>query len=102
MTEQIINLFKSPFINLTNVSGLYDKNPKKYKDAKFIPCISWKDFHKMASKEKFKPGQHFILDQTASEIIMKGKVPTYLLGKDLRQLGAVLQDKDFKGTIIQG
>ena len=99
---EIAVYFRSPFINLTNVSGLYDKNPKKYKDAEFIPRISWKDFHKMASREKFKPGQHFILDQTASEIIMKGKVPTYLLGKDLRQLGAVLQDKNFKGTLIQG
>ena len=99
---EIAVYFRSPFINLTNVSGLYDKNPKKYKDAEFIPRISWKDFHKMASREKFKPGQHFILDQTASEMIMGGKVPTYLLGKDLRQLRAVLQDKNFKGTLIQG
>jgi uridylate kinase len=27
---------KTDFINLTNVKGLYDKNPMKYKDAKFI------------------------------------------------------------------
>src|SRR3989344_3946539 len=28
--------FKTIFINLTNVAGLFDKNPKEYKDAKFI------------------------------------------------------------------
>ncbi|MEK6840522.1 MAG: UMP kinase [Nanoarchaeota archaeon] len=99
---EIAVYFKSPFINLTNVAGLYDKNPKEHKDAKFIPYISWKGFHKMALKEKFRPGQHFILDQTAANIIMKNKVPTYLLGKDLKQLGAVLQGRKFHGTIIDG
>ena len=99
---EIAVYFKSNFINLTNVAGLYDKNPKEYKNAIFIPKISWKDFHKMATKEKFKPGQHFILDQTASGIIMRKKVPTYLLGKDLKHLKAVLDGKGFRGTLIKG
>ena len=54
----------------------------------------------MAHKQKFKPGQHFILDQTASGIIMKHKIITYLLGKNLRELENVLKNKKFKGTII--
>ena len=33
------------FINLTDVSGLYNKNPKEHKDAKFIPKFL-KDFKK--------------------------------------------------------
>ncbi len=99
---EIAVYFRSPFINLTNVSGLYNKNPKEHKDAKFIPVITWRDFHKMATKEKFKPGQHFILDQTASEMILKHRIPTYLLGKDLKQLGAILHGRKFRGTIIWG
>lgn len=94
--------FKCPFINLTNVLGLYDKNPKDYKNAKFIPEITWKDFWKMATKNKFQPGQHFVLDQTAAEMIMKNKIPTYLLGKDLKQVENVLKGKKFKGTLIEG
>jgi len=101
-SAQLANYFKTDFINLTNVSGLHDKNPKKFKDAKFIPEISWKDFDKMANKEKFHPGQHFILDQTASEIILKNKIPTYILGQDARQLDNLLNNKPFKGTIIAG
>ncbi|MDD5012351.1 MAG: UMP kinase [Candidatus Nanoarchaeia archaeon] len=99
-SAQIAKEFKTIFINLTDVAGLHDKNPKKHKDAKFIPRISWKDFHKMATKEKFKPGQHFVLDQTASTIIMKEKITTYILGKDMKQLNALLEHKKFKGTII--
>ena len=94
--------FKTVFINLTNVSGLYDKNPKEYKYAKFIPRISWKQLFTMSNKNKYKPGQHFVIDQTASGIIMKHRIPTYILGKDLKQLEAVLHGKKFHGTLIQG
>ena len=93
--------FKAEFVNLTNVMGLYTKNPTKYKNAKFIPEISWKNFNKMTNKLKFKPGQHFVLDQTASKMILKNKIPTYII-KDLKQLDNFLKNKKFKGTKIQG
>jgi uridylate kinase len=93
--------FKSIFINLTNVQGLYDKDPKKHKNAKFISKISWKEFDKMANKSKFQPGQHFVLDQTASKIILKNKIPTYIIGKDLKQLENVLKGRKFKGTLVK-
>lgn len=98
----LAKIFKTSFINLTNVSGLFDKNPKKHKNAKFIPEINWKEFDKLANKSKYQPGQHFVLDQTASKIILKNKVPTYILGQDMKQLENVLQNKKFKGTLIKG
>lgn len=99
---EIAKHFMTTFINLTNVSGLYNKNPLEHKDAKMIPRISWKEFNKMANKSRYKPGQHFVLDQTAAKIIMRARIPTYILGKDLKQLEAVLRNKDFRGTLIQG
>lgn len=99
---EIAKTFKIDFINLTNVQGLHDKNPKKFRNAKFIPEISWKDFDKMANKQKYRPGQHFVLDQTASKMIMKNKITTYILGKDLKQFDNLLYNKKFKGTIIAG
>lgn len=99
---QIAQSFKSDFINLTNVPGLYNKNPKKFKNAKFIPKITWKEFFKLANKSKFKPGQHFVLDQTAAKIIMEHKISTYIIGKNLKQLDNLLKNKKFKGTTIKG
>lgn len=90
------------FINLTNVQGLYDKNPKEFKNAKFISDISWKNFYRMANRKKFVPGQHFVLDQSASKIIMDNRIRTHILGKDLRQLDNLLNGKRFKGTTIHG
>ncbi len=97
---EIAKAFRCNFINLTDVSGLHDKNPKEFKDAKFIPKISWKDFNKMANKIKFKPGQHFVLDQHASKMIMENKITTYILGKNMNYLDNLLKGKKFKGTII--
>ena len=99
-SAKIAKYFKTIFINLTNVDGLYNSNPKTNKNAKFIPEISYKDFHKLANKNKYTPGQHFVLDQTASKIIMEENIPTYILGKNLKNLNNLLRNKKFKGTII--
>jgi len=101
-SAEIAEVFKCNFINLTDVSGLHDKNPKEFKNAKFIPNISWKEFNKMANKIKFKPGQHFVLDQKAASIIMKNSIVTYILGEDMKQLDNLLNGKKFIGTKIQG
>ncbi|MBU1136478.1 MAG: UMP kinase [Nanoarchaeota archaeon] len=100
-SAKLAKFLKTDFINLTLVSGLYTKNPLKYKNAKFIPRISWKDFQKKASAIKFKPGQHFVLDQKAAEIILENKIKTYILGKNLKNLDNFLLNKKFKGTVIE-
>lgn len=89
------------FINMTNVAGLFNKDPTKYKSAKFIPKISWKDFNVKVSKIKFKHGQNFVLDQQAATIIKKHKIPTYLLGPELENIAHILEGRKFKGTTIE-
>src|SRR3989344_9526048 len=90
---KLARFFNSDFINLTNVQGLYDKNPKKFKNAKFIPEINHKEFYKMAKKIEFKPGQNFVLDQSGAKIIKKYNITTYIIGDDLKNLDNVLNKK---------
>ena len=99
---KLANYLKTDFVNLTNVDGLYSSNPSTHKGAKFISNISWKNFESIAWKLKYKPGQHFILDQHASTLIKKHKIKSYILGKNLKNLNSLLNNKKFKGTIIQG
>jgi uridylate kinase len=99
-SAKLARFFKTDFINLTNVLGLYDKNPKIYKNAKFIPEISHKEFCKMASKIHFKPGQHFVLDEPAAYTINKYKIQTFIIGPDMNQLDNLLNKKHFIGTVI--
>lgn len=99
---KLADYLKTKFINITNVDGLYTNNPLKNKKAKFISAISWKDFEKRALKIKYKPGQHFVLDQKAAKIIKKDRIITYIIGKNLSSLRNLLENKSFKGTTIKG
>lgn len=99
-SANIAKKMKGEFINLTNVKGLYNKDPKKHRNAKFISKISWNKFDKIIQKMKFKPGQHFVLDQKASKTIMKNKIPTYII-KELSELENFLKNKKFIGTTIK-
>ena len=54
----------------------------------------------MAKKIEFKPGQNFVLDQKAAEIIKEYNLTTYILGPDLKNLDNLLNKRHFIGTII--
>jgi uridylate kinase len=89
------------FVNLTDVKGLYTKDPKKYPDAKLIKHITWANFYRMANRLDFRPGQHFVLDQGASGIIMRNKIKTVIM-KNVKDLDNFLSGKKFTGTVIEG
>jgi len=98
--SKLAHFFNSDFLNMTNVLGLYTKNPKEHKDAKFISEISYNKFLKMTKKIKYKPGQHFVLDQSAAKMIKKYKILTYIVGPDTENLDNFLNRRHFVGTII--
>ena len=87
------------FINMTNVSGLYTKDPNKYKEAKLIKNITFKEFNKKIKRIKYEAGQHFVLDQKASKIIKNNKITTYII-KGNNNLNNILNNKKFIGTTI--
>ena len=97
---QLAGYLESPFINLTNVRGLYDRDPAR-KGARFISKISWKDFLKVARKVKYKAGQHFVLDLVAAEEILKRRIDCYIVGS-LKAMDSVIRGKRFVGTLIRG
>lgn len=86
-------------INITNVSGLYDKDPKKYKNAKLIPEITHKKFWEMIKKHNEKPGQHFVLDKHAAKVCRENNITIYIL-KGIRNIENALNKKKFSGTTI--
>jgi uridylate kinase len=100
-SANIAGYLKCPFINITNVRGLFSANPKTNKNAKFISHCSWKNFNERAKKIKFHAGQHFVLDQNAAEIIMNEKIPTYITNS-LKDVDNIINGKDFKGSLISG
>jgi len=90
-----------PFINVTNVKGLFTANPKTNKNARFVPFSSWKEFNDQAKKIKFHAGQHFVLDQNAARIIMEKRIPTYITNS-IEDINNIINGKNFKGSLIEG
>lgn len=97
---KLANYLNAEFVNLTNVSGLFSVDPNKNKDAKLITKISARDLHKMASSSRFVPGQHFVIDQFASKLILKNKIKTFIVGPDVNNFASLIKGKDFIGTTI--
>ena len=98
---ELAGKLKARFVNLTDVKGLHDKNPKKFKNARFIREIGYNDFCSMARKVGFHSGQHFVLDLKAAEIIQKKKIPTAIIkGESFKEIQRFLKGQDFVGTLI--
>ena len=91
---------KSDFINITNVKGLYTKNPFKYKDAKFIDSTTRGQLAKIVNAIPQKPGMHGPVDHTAMKIIMQNKLRVFILGNDAKQIDNLLNGKRFIGSKI--
>ncbi|MFH0752690.1 MAG: UMP kinase, partial [archaeon] len=98
-TAEIAEYVKADtLINMTNVSGLYTKDPRKYKDARLITKLTHAEFARIMSKVKEKPGQHFILDSVAARITRRRKIKVVIL-KGVKNLEDYLSGKKFKGTV---
>jgi len=93
--------FKTSFVNLTNVQGLYDKNPSKFKDAKFLPKTTIAEFNRIVMSIPSKPGMHAPVDHSAMKLIKKNNIRTVIIGKDMDQFDRYLSGKEFTGTIIE-
>jgi uridylate kinase len=87
-------------INLSNIDYAYDKDPKKFKNAKKIEQTTWKDFRKIVGN-KWTPGLNVPFDPIASKLAQKLKLDVGILnGKDFKNLENFIDNKKFIGTQI--
>lgn len=87
-------------VNLSNIDYVYDKDPNKYKNAKPIKSVYWKDFRKIVGS-KWKPRMNKPFDPIASREAEKlGLKVVILNGKNLKNLENCLDGKEFVGTVI--
>jgi uridylate kinase len=96
------NINASKFIIATNVNGIYNKDPNKYKDAKQIKEISIQQLISKLGTEWTNAGKNVVIDGPALKIIKEAKIPTSVLnGKRLDQLEKAITNQQFDGTVIK-
>ena len=94
------NLRQNKIINMSNVDYVYDKDPKKYKEAKKIEKINWSEYSKLISN-KWKAGMNAPFDPVAAKEAKKLGMKVFIIGKDLKNLENLLERKKFRGTVIE-
>ncbi|MCX7955797.1 MAG: UMP kinase [Patescibacteria group bacterium] len=87
-------------INLSNVDGIYDKDPKKFKNAKIIEKITWEEVEKIIGN-KWTPGLNAPFDPVATPLAKKlGLTVIVASGHDFNNLEKIIEGKTFRGTVI--
>lgn len=88
-------------INLSNITYVYNKDPRKFKDAKPQPKLVWKEFLKIVGN-KYIPGAHWPFDPVASRLAAKSGMKLVIMkGSDLANLNNYLIGRNFQGTVIE-
>ncbi len=88
-------------INMSNIKMVYDKDPGKFKDAKPIKKISWKEFRKIVG-DKWTPGLNVPFDPIAAKRAQElGLKVVVLDGKNLANLRNYMNGEKYIGTTIE-
>ncbi len=88
-------------INLSNMDYVYSEDPRVNPDAKRYEEISWEEFKDIVG-DSWDPGMSAPFDPIATKKAADLKLKVAILnGKHLSNIGDYLDDKKFKGTIIE-
>lgn len=87
-------------VNLSNISQVYDKDPREHDDARPLSQMDWSEYRAMVGDE-WKPGLNTPFDPIAAKKAHKlGLEVTVMDGKDITNLTRFLEDKTFVGTTL--
>lgn len=88
-------------INLSNISYVYDSDPRVNSHAQKIENISWADFRKLVGNT-WDPGANVPFDPVASkEAQTEGLEVCILEGTNLKEVEHALRGEKFEGTVIR-
>ncbi|EDY34817.1 uridylate kinase, putative [Aciduliprofundum boonei T469] len=87
-------------INMTSVGGVYDKDPRKYKDAKIIRRMSYREAQEMFLSRDMDAGLNLPFDLVSIKIAERSKIEICIMGKSIEDLKKAMLNGECKGTII--
>ena len=81
----------SEFLNATDVNGVYEKDPKVYKNAKKIQKIELRKLRNMLAHEDTIAGGYDLMDIVALKVIERSRIKTRILKADTAILERVIK-----------
>jgi uridylate kinase len=86
-------------INLSNVKGVYDKDPKE-KGARLLKTLSYNKLIKLASEYELGIGANFIFDLAACKLASRANIKL-VFTQGLKNFEAVINKKKFTGSVVK-
>lgn len=88
------------FLNATDVDGVYDMDPNKFKNAKKFKRIELKNLKNMLIHEDSIAGGYDLMDIVALKIIERSKIKTRILKADIKILEKAIKGGDVGTEIV--
>jgi len=88
------------FLNATDVDGVYDMDPNKYKKAKKFKRIELKNLKNMLVHEDSIAGGYDLMDIVALKIIERSKINTRILKADIKIIEKAINGLDVGTKIV--
>ncbi len=88
------------FLNATDVDGVYDRDPNKYKRAKQFKRIELKNLKNMLVHEDSIAGGYDLMDIVALKIIERSKIKTRILKADIKIIEKAIKGLDVGTKIV--
>lgn len=102
VTVAVAELFDADLIIMgTDVDGVYDKDPDKYKGAKLLENASLNDLKKIVKTKKHRAKPVAVIDPVAVELLERARIKTIVLnGKKIENMRKAIGGRKFVGTTI--
>lgn len=89
-------------VKATDQDGIYNKDPKRHKDARKIKKITFNDLNQLFRESRYKAGIHQILDPVAIKILKEIELRTIVVeGHSTDNIRRAIEGEEI-GTIITG
>ena len=85
----------------TNVKGVYDKDPNRFRDAVFLEKLSYDELLVIASTKEAGAGTSAVVDPLASKVVKRANIPLKVVdGRKLDNLRRAILGETFVGTSV--
>lgn len=91
----------STIVTFKNVEGVFDQDPKKHKDAKLLPQLTWSEYFDIIGVKTHSPRSHFPIDPVAARSCQQSQTKCIVInGWDLENIASLFKGERFKGSIV--
>jgi len=89
-------------INISNVDGIYDKDPRRYSNAKKISRMTYDQFLKIILPQTHgRSGEHIIFDPYAAIMMKEDNIELHFVGPEIKEIKRAMLGKRHNGTVIR-